>query len=89
MLKYFIQEHGSKETKEITYEKALDLSLTCYRDNDMTRDMLKTVNRIQLTYSDILIEDHEENGSIMVLMAGLYNMLPMSVSYDDKGNHIS
>lgn len=83
-MKYYRIDKITNEKKEITYEKALNLCLGCYKDNDMTRDMLEVVNRIDCRYSYVVIED---NG--MVLMAGLYNMLPMGVDYDDSGNRLN
>ena len=80
-MKYFKIQDGEKQ--EISYDKALDILLRSYRDNDMTRDMLTIPNRIQCLFSTI--EVTSDNG--MILMAGLYNMLP-DYSYDDAGNRL-
>ena len=85
MLTYFRFPHPySVDTmKEITYEEALDIVLGTYADTDMTRDMLTIPNRINCLFSTIEVKD----GNI-VLMAGLENMLPMDVEYDDHGKRI-
>lgn len=87
-LKYFKRYHTDDGRKEITYEQALDTLLTTYRDNDMTRDMLTIPNNIICRFSTVYVEDHPENGMVMVLMAGLQNNLPMGAEYDEEGNRI-
>lgn len=69
---------------EISYEKALDICLGTWRDNDMTRDMLSIPNRIGCQYG--YITSQSEDG--MVLMAGLWNIVPMRIEYDKNGNHV-
>ena len=87
-LRYFKRYHGKEERKEITYDEALDTLLTTYRDNEMTRDMLSIPNNIQCRFSTVYVEDH--SGKMpMVLMSGLFNMLPDDVEYDDSGNRIA
>lgn len=81
-MKYFNRLDG--KTVEITYEKALDIMLATWKDNDMTRDMLAIPNNIQCCFGDI----HTQSDDGMCLMAGLWNMLPMGVEYDEDGNHI-
>lgn len=89
MLKYYRKIQGLNTPKtEITYDKALELCLGAYRDNDMTRDMLTIPNNIKTMLSTIYVEDKKPNGMTMVLMAGLYNQLPMGVEYDKDGNHV-
>lgn len=73
-----------EEREEITKEKALDILLGSYRDNDMTRDMLEIPNRIQCMFSTIEVKSDDG----MILMAGLYNMLPNNYLYDDAGNRV-
>lgn len=87
-LKYYRKGHGESPREEITYDKALSILLGTYRDNDMTRDMLTTANNIVCRYSTVYVEEIWDNDMIMVLMAGLQNMLPMGVEYDEEGNRI-
>lgn len=87
MLRYYKTMHGEKQKEEISYEKALNILLGSFRDNDMTRDMLTIANRIQCMYSTIEVVEVDGNREF-VLMAGLYNQLPMDIKYDDNGNHI-
>lgn len=85
MLKYYRKGKESGQKEEITYQKALDIVLSSYRDNDMSRDMLTLPNRIMCRYSEVIVEDDQGNGNIRVLMAGLCNMLPDDVEYNDDG----
>ena len=85
MLKYYRKGKETDQKEEITYQKALDIVLSSFRDNDMSRDMLTLPNRIICRYSEVTVEDDKGNGNISVLMAGLYNMLPDAVEYDDDG----
>lgn len=89
-LVYERRSHADWQNKEISYNEALDLLLTVYRDNDMTRDMLTLPNCIRLRYSDIVVKavDDEHPIPILVSMAGYYNLLPNDVEYDDNGNRI-
>ena len=80
-MKYYRIANGSKD--EITKDEALRIVLGSYRDNDMSRDMLTVPNLIHCRFSDIEVREGD-----MVLMAGLCNMLPDDVSYDDDGNRI-
>lgn len=88
-LVYEKKSHTDGQSKEITYNEALDLLLTIYRDNDMTRDMLTIPNRIRLRYSEIVVKAVDDEYPIpIVAMAGYYNLLPDDVEYDDDGNRI-
>lgn len=88
MLKYYRTAKGSDLNEEITYEKALDIVLGSYRNNDMSRDMLTLPNRIPCQFSDVIVEDHKENGMVMVLKVGMYGALPDGIDYDDAGNRL-
>ena len=86
-LRYFRKRAGEDGRSEITYYEALRSLLTTYRDNDMTRDMLLTANRIPYRFGEITV--HEiYNGRELALMPGLSNMAPMDAEYDDNGNRI-
>ena len=74
----------NNDGEEITYDKALDILLTTYRDNDMTRDMLTLPNRIMCRFSTVDVKDD----SGLIPMAGLYNLLPNDIDYDDDGNRV-
>lgn len=86
-MKYYkiIKSAGKRE--EITYEEALRTVLGTFRDNDMTRDMLTIPNNINCQFSFVYVED-DTHKPPMVLMAGLWNMLPDDVEYDEEGNRI-
>lgn len=86
MLKYYRTIDGNRQ--EITYDEALNILLGTWKDNDMTRDMLTIPNRIQCMFSCVDVEYYQDDKNIMVLMAGMYNMLPMNVAYDEDGNHL-
>lgn len=90
MLKYFKKMHDESEKKEITYDEALRVILGTWKDNDMTRDMLTTANKIHCMYSDIYVEEwrSENDNNPMVLMAGLCNIIPMGIEYDEDGNRM-
>lgn len=88
MLRYYKRFYDRDDAVEIGYDEALDTLLTTYKDNDMTRDMLKIVNRIQCRFSEITIENDCGDGNAVVLMAGMYNMLPLGEAYDDDGNRL-
>lgn len=87
-LKYYRKGHGESERKEITYDKALSILLGTFRDNDMTRDMLTTANNIACHFSTVYVEEIWEDDTVMVLMPGLYNILPMGIEYDEDGNRV-
>lgn len=80
-MKYYRTLKGEQGREEITHDKALNILLGCYRDNDMTRDMLTIPNHIDTTYS--IIDVVSDDG--MAAMAGLWNLLP-DFAYDDNGN---
>lgn len=88
MLKYYKTFYDEKERTEVTYDEALNVLLGTWRDNDMTRDMLTTPNRIYCMCSVIDVEEITDDGMTMGLMAGLCNMLPMDTEYDNEGNRI-
>ena len=77
----------SNYKKELSYDEALDAMLSSYKDNDMTRDMLSTPNNIRLNFGFWLqVSEEVDEHTKKVLMAGLWNMLPNGVGYDDNGN---
>ena len=83
-MKYYRHELDDyTKSEEITYDRALAILLTTYRDNDMTRDMLTIPNQIPCRYSRVSVRDGD-----MVSMAGLYCLLPMGNEYDEDGNRI-
>lgn len=93
-MKHFVYERKFNDKdgwETITREQALDTLLGTWKDNDMTRDMLTIPNRIQCMYSviSVRVEDDKEPWNSRVLMAGLWNMLPMWVEYDEDGNRIT
>ncbi len=53
---YKKQYIGEDTTEEISYEKALDTLLTTYKDNDITREMLKTPGEIPCRCSTVYVE---------------------------------
>lgn len=90
-LTYYRVDKGNGQRKRITHEQALVKVLGTYRDNDMTRDMLKVVNRIELPYCYIEVVGEwiiAGEARPRVLMAGLSNMLPDGAEYDEDGNRI-
>lgn len=89
-LRYFKTYLGESEAKEISYDDALSVLLGTWKDSDMTRDMLSIVNRIQNRFSTIDVKEYDDEfpDHPKVLMAGLYNMLPLGVEYDDNCNRI-
>lgn len=81
-MKYYrVTEEGREP---LSYEEALHILLGTYRDNDMTRDMLTIGNCIQCRFSTVRVLTDDG----MTAMAGLFNLLPDDVEYDDKGNRI-
>lgn len=87
-MKYFKKSKGVNTPRvEVTYEEALRTVLGSFRDNDMTRDMLTIPNNIFCAFSYIYVED-DTTTPHMVLMSGLWNMLPEDAEYDDDGNRI-
>ena len=85
-MKYYKHYHESprREPVEVAYSDALRSVLGTYRDNDMSRDMLTIVNRIQCRFCDVLVKD--EHKPELTLMPGYYNTLPMQYRYDEDGN---
>lgn len=88
MLKYYRIDKQNCTREEINYSRALFILLGSWKDNDMTRDMLTIPNRIHCIFSIIEVEDYQDDNNIMVLMAGMCNMLPMNIDYDEEGNHL-
>ena len=83
-MKYFRVDYVTGEKKEISYEQALDIMLTTWKDTEMTRDMLSIGNCIQCRFSTVRVLTDDG----MTAMPGLYNLLPMGAEYDDNGNRI-
>lgn len=83
---YMVNKEDYSDKQEITYEKALDILLGTWKDNDMTRDMLTIPNWINCQFSIIAVEKHCGDGDITVLMAGLANEIPCDYAYDVDGN---
>lgn len=86
-MRYYKVLKSVGQREEVTYEEALRTVLGTFRDNDMTRDMLTVPNNINCQFSWVYVEDDSKKPT-MVLMAGLWNMLPDDVEYDEEGNHI-
>ena len=89
-LEYTMYSFAEPDYKKVlTYEEALDTMLSVYKDTDMTRDMLTISNNIQLKLGFWLsVAKVYPDGDRRVLMAGLWNMLPDGVAYDDNCNRI-
>lgn len=87
-MKYFRFSQETGEKQEISKEKALDILLTVYRDNDMTRDMLTIPNNIQCRFSWISVQD-DSTPNPKCAMPGVWNLLPMGAEYDDNGKRIT
>ena len=83
-MKYMIINRETAERRLATYEEALRIALGSYRDNDMTRDMLKIPNNIQCVFSTILVRDDRV---VFTDPIGAYNLTPEGVEYDEDGNH--
>lgn len=81
-MKYFLIRKWNEPTKEVSYDKALDVVLGTYKDCDITRDMLTIANNIDCRYSVVQVVDDDGTA----LMSGLYNFTPNGVEYDDNGN---
>ena len=84
MLKFFRQRYDLDERSEISYDEALDIVLGSWKDTDMVRDMLLIPNRIECMFSRIEVEDVDEKGHRMVLMAGLVNQMNDNFEYDEE-----
>ena len=77
----------SSYKKELSYDEALNAMLSSYKDCDMTKDMLTLPNNIRLNFGFWLgVSEYIDEHSHTCLMAGLWNMLPNGVAYDDEGN---
>ena len=86
-LRYFKVWKEDGRTEEVSKEQALDALLTVYKDNDMTRDFLTVVNRIHGVYWDMEVKEDHGSTSV-VLIPGLWNMIPVGARYDDNGMRI-
>ena len=86
-MKYFRYDYVTGERKEISFRQAHEILLTTYRDNEMTLDMLTIPNRIECRFSRVDVVDNTTDIP-RVPMAGLCNLLPMGVEYDDNGNRV-
>lgn len=86
-MKYFKIDTGTIEKREITYDRALDIVLSCYRDNDMSRDMLTIPNNIIVSTGYIKVIKKSQWGDVC-LMPGYWNNTPKGVEYDDEGKRI-
>ena len=76
-MKYEQRYPGSDEGRVISYEKALDIVLGTYKDNEATRAMLTIGNRIQCQFSTITVYNDEG----LTAAPGLYNLLPDDFVY--------
>lgn len=83
-MKYMIINRETAERRLATYEEALRIALGSYRDNDMTRDMLKLPNHIQCAFSTILVREEDDDFDEPL---GIYGQLPEGVEYDEDGNY--
>lgn len=83
-MKWFATYKGTGETVEISKEKALDIVLGSYKDNDMTRDWLTIVNRIPCRFSTVWSKREGEEP----LKEGVYCEIPEEAEYDDNFNRI-
>lgn len=82
-MKYMIIDRETAKRRLATYEEALRIARGSYRDNDMTRDMLKIPNNIQCLFSTILVR---EDDGVFEEPIGAYNLTPEGVEYDEDGN---
>lgn len=84
-LKYFrIPKDDFKAKTEITYGEALHIMLGTWKDNKYTRAMLTIPNWIDCRWSYISVDDYTDPDHPMVLMAGLANMLPLGMEYEEE-----
>lgn len=83
-MKYMIINRETAERRLATYEETLRIALGSYRDNDMTRDMLKIPNNVQCVFSTILVREEDDDFDEPL---GIYGQLPEGVEYDEDGNH--
>lgn len=86
-MKYYKQIKPDGERTEVPYEEALKSVLSTFRDNDMSRDMLTIPNNINCRYAWVYVVDDSHSPG-MVMIAGLWNVLPDGVEYDENGNRI-
>ena len=75
ILYYYRQSLETGEQTEISYDKALEILLGSWKDNEMTRSMLTQPNNIQCRYSNVIVKEGKGK-NCRVLMAGLWNMVP-------------
>lgn len=88
-MQYFRYDYVTGERKEIGYARALEILLSTFRDNDMTRDMLTIPNRIECRFSRVDVEEPTNYGRNMVAAPGSINLLPSDTQYDDNGKRMS
>lgn len=86
-MKYFRCDYISGEQQEISYDRALDILLTTWKDTEMTRDMLTIPNNIQCRYSYVVVKD-DSTQIPKCAMPGLINLVPMGAEYDENGKRI-
>ena len=91
MLKYYRIPHDTRfpaaeDGEEVTYDEALKVLLTVWRDCDMTRDFLTIPNVIPCRFSTIHVVDTD---STMMPAPGATYLVPAGAEYDDTGKRIS
>ena len=57
MLVFLRQRVGEMDYTEVSRDEALNSLLTTYKDNAITRDMLKTAGSIPYRYGEILVKE--------------------------------
>ena len=88
-MQYFRYDYVTGQRKKIDYARALEILLSTYKDNDMTRDMLTIPNSIECRFSRVDVEEPSQYGFNMVSVPGMRNLLPSDAQYDDNGKRIS
>ena len=81
-------ENGTWHSEVISKDRALDIALGTYRDNDMTRDMLLIPNRIKCIYSIIIVSLSDGNGNMITADPKGYNIINPNHYYDESGNRL-
>jgi len=90
MLRYFKKYYENGRKVEMSHDEALRYLLDNFLDNDMTRDLLKVVNRIPMRYAEMLVDDYKEDGSVVSLEGEVAcMMLPEGAVYDDDRRRIN
>ena len=57
MYVFLRQRVGEMDYAEVSKEEALNSLLTTYKDNKITRDMLKTVGSIPYRFGEIIVKE--------------------------------